>query len=282
MNNKIPSLQELLHKHNINTKKSLGQNFLIDANIITNIIKLAGNLDNVNIIEIGGGAGSLTRELIFTNAASVTTIELDKRCIPLQQELATYANGKLNIIEGDALDISVKDIASEPRYIIANLPYNIATALLIKWLQEIYINPKTITSMTLMFQKEVAKRITAEPNSKAYGRLSILTNLLCNTEYGFDVPPEAFIPAPKITSTVIYLVPLKSPRYKVNLKMLEQVLAVAFNQRRKMLRTSLKPLNVQIDILLEKANIDPTRRAETLNVQEFCNLANIYEKHLGS
>ncbi len=267
------SLQAILSKHHLSAHKSLGQNFLADNNIVQKIIRLAGDLSDKNVLEIGPGPGSLTQELLAAHPLSLTAVERDERFLPVLQELSEDHQTPFSVISGDALKQNLPELANAPRTIVANLPYNVATPLLIRWLEDIHQHGAGVySSLTLMFQKEVAERIVAAPDCRDYGRLSVITQWLCEVQYGFDIPPQAFIPAPKITSTVIRLVPRPSPLAPADKKSLEIILAAAFGQRRKMLRSALKTLG-NADIWLERAQIDPTRRAETLSVTEFCTLA---------
>jgi len=269
----FPSTRALVDKYELRAARALGQNFLIDTNITNKIARTAAIKAGEHVIEVGPGPASLTRELMQTDAASITAIELDTRCLPLLQEFVDVSDGKLRIIHGDAMKIDIQFEVQTPRVIVANLPYNVATPLLIGWLKMIGEDSTSITRMTLMFQKEVAERICASPNTKNYGRLSIITQWLCDVEYNFDVPPTAFLPAPKVTSAIVTLTAREKPLYDADFATLEKVVAAAFNQRRKMLRQSLKALGGEA--LLEQADIDPTRRAETLSVEEFCTLARL-------
>ena len=267
----FPSTRALVDKYELRAARALGQNFLIDSNITHNIARVAGIKTGEHVIEVGPGPASLTRELMQTSAASITAIELDERCLPLLQEFVNVSEDKLRIIHADAMKVTIEKEVAAPRVIVANLPYNVATSLLIGWLTMIAENPESISRMTLMFQKEVAERITAAPDSKNYGRLSIMSQWLCEVDYNFDVPPTAFLPAPKVTSAIVTLNARKEPLYEADFKTLEKLVATAFNQRRKMLRQSLKSYGGEA--FLESAHIDPTRRAETLSVEEFCQLA---------
>ncbi len=272
----FPSTRALVDKYELRAARALGQNFLIDSNITSKIARTAAIKDGEHVIEVGPGPASLTRELLTTDAASITAIELDKRCLPLLQEFVNVSDGKLKIMHGDAMKIDVESEVPAPRVIVANLPYNVATPLLIGWLKMIGENPESINRMTLMFQKEVAERITAAPNTKSYGRLSIITQWLCDVEYNFEVPPSAFLPAPKVTSAIVTLHARPKPLHDADFATLEKVVAAAFNQRRKMLRQSLKAFGGET--FLEAVGIDPTRRAETLSVEEFCALSRHYQK----
>ncbi len=257
--------------------KKLGQHFLLDANITDKIVRQAGQLDGVHVIEIGPGPGGLTRSLIASEAASITAIEKDTRLLGLLTELQTYADDRLTIIQADALNISLLDTVAVPRAIIANLPYNIGTAMLVKWLEEIDKDATCYQSLTLMFQKEVVQRIVAPAGSKHFGRLSILCQWLCEAFSCFDLPASAFSPPPKVDSTVVKLIP-RLERAPCKLHYLERVTAAAFGQRRKMLRSSLKSLHEKSEALLEACAIKPTLRAENLTIDEFVALANQLER----
>ncbi len=269
--NTLPPLRDVISKYDLQAKKSLGQNFLLDLNLTMRIARAAGKLDHCDVIEIGPGPGGLTRALLANGAKHVYAIERDKRCISVANDIAETVPGRLSIIEADALNIDYTSLGTSPKKIVANLPYNIATPLLLGWLG----NLEGIESMTLMFQKEVADRITAAPNTKAYGRLSIIAQWMCETYLEFNVSPKAFTPPPKVTSAIVTLVPRKEPIADVTRKSLETVTAAAFGQRRKMLRVSLKSLNLD----LESLDINPTSRAENLEVSEFCKLAKAYEEN---
>jgi len=271
----LPPLKDIITRHGLQAKKSLGQHFLLDENICARIAIAAGNLSGCTVIEIGPGPGGLTRALLQAGA-SVIAIEKDQRCVGALEELRQVFPERLSIIEADALEADLPALAPAPRKIVANLPYNIGTALLLKWLDDVCRAPDAYQSMTLMFQREVAGRISAEPGGKDYGRLSVFAQWLCETGHHFDLPPGAFSPPPKIYSSVITLAPRPKPLYPANKDVLEKVVAAAFGQRRKMLRSALKGLRVDTEALLEKAGIDGTRRGETLSVEEFCALAAIY------
>lgn len=267
----LPPLREVLVRFDLNPKKSLGQNFLLDLNLTSRIARSAGRLEGTNILEIGPGPGGLTRAILKENPASVTVIERDDRCIAALEQVSAHYPGKLHIIAGDALlDQPQMDFGLQTR-IIANLPYNIATPLLIGWL-ETEPWPPFFASMTLMFQKEVADRIVAAPGSRTYGRLAVLAQWRCTTEQLFDVPPQAFTPPPKVTSSVVHLEPRAEP-LPCRLKSLTAVTAAAFGQRRKMLRQSLKSVGVTNQIF-EQTGISPMERAEQIPVSGFVALAN--------
>ena len=266
----LPSLRDLVGAMDMRARKSLGQNFLFDLNLTRRIARSAAPLTGTTI-EIGPGPGGLTRALLLEGATRLVAIEKDWRAPDVLASLLSAANGRLELTEADAMDFPIWNLEPEPRRIVANLPYNIATTLLIRWLE----HAANFESMTLMFQREVALRITAKPGDSAYGRLSVLTGWLANAEILFDIPPEAFVPAPKITSSVVQIVPLSAPRFTCSQKHLEDVTRHAFGQRRKMLRSSLKKMGGEA--LLIAANIDPETRPQDLDIQSFCKLANLYE-----
>jgi len=269
----LPPLREVIARHGIAARRSLGQNFLLDLNLTRRIARAAGPLDRVTVIEIGPGPGGLTRALLAEGARRVVAIERDRRCLAALEELAAAYPGRIELIEGDALALDPVALAPRPRRIVANLPYNIATALLLRWLEQI----GDYDSLTLMFQREVALRLTAVPRSRSYGRLSVLVQWLTEPKILFDVAPSAFVPPPKVTSSVVSLSPRSSPLAPADKASLERVTAAAFGQRRKMLRSSLKTLGVAPEPLLAVAGVAPTARAEELSVMEFCALARALE-----
>jgi 16S rRNA (adenine1518-N6/adenine1519-N6)-dimethyltransferase len=276
----LPPLREVIAAYDLRALKSLGQNFLLDLNLTGRIARAAGDLTNSIVYEVGPGPGGLTRGLLANGAKRVVAVEQDRRCIKALAELAAAYPGRLTIIEGDALKIdemaAIGDTGGADIRIAANLPYNIGTALLVKWLTVPHWLP-WYKSMTLMFQKEVGMRIVAAPRSKAYGRLSVLSQFRCDTRIHFDIPPKAFIPPPKVTSSVVGFIPHLAPAGAPSLKALEAVTAAAFGQRRKMLRVCLKSLVSDPLTLLDRAGILPTRRAEELDMAEFCRLARTFE-----
>jgi len=265
----LPPLREVIRQHGLAARRSLGQNFLLDLNLIGRIARAAGPLDGVNAVEIGPGPGGLTRALLAEGARTVTAIERDVRCVAALQELVDAHPDRLRVIAADALALDPASLAPPPRKIVANLPYNIATALLLRWLPSL----ESYECLTLMFQKEVAARLVAKPRSKAYGRLSVLVQWTANARVLFDVPPRAFVPAPKVTSSLVRIEPRPAPLAPCRRADLERVTAAGFGQRRKMLRQSLKSLGVPAEALLAAAKIVPTRRAEELSVEEFCAIA---------
>ena len=267
----LPSLANIIDIYDLAPKKALGQNFLLDLNLTSKIARSAGKITGENILEIGPGPGGLTRAILKENPKHLTVVERDDRCLPALEEISAAYPGKLTIHSGDALEYTPEHDPDHPVRIISNLPYNVGTALLLNWL-EANPWPPFYTSMTLMFQKEVAERIVASPPSKSYGRLSILAQWRCHAEILFDIPASAFTPPPKVTSTVIHLEPRENPM-PCTLKTLSQVTAAAFGQRRKMLRQSLKSLGAGPEIF-EMTGIEPTERAERIPVEGFVALAN--------
>ena len=262
----LPPLKQLVGELDMRARKSLGQNFLFDLNLTRRIARSAGRLDGTTI-EVGPGPGGLTRALLLEGAHKVIAIEKDFRASTVLASLLSAAGKRLDLVEADALKMPVWEIGEAPRRIIANLPYNIATTLLIQWLG----HATAFESLTLMFQKEVAERITAQPGDSAFGRLSILTGWMADATILFDIPPDAFVPAPKVTSSVVQIRPLAAPRHPCDRTALEHVTRLAFGQRRKMLRASLKPIGGEA--LLTRAGIDPQGRPQDLDIAAFCRLA---------
>ena len=268
----LPPLREVISRHDLRAKKQLGQNFLLDLNLTAKIARQAGDLSGSDVLEIGPGPGGLTRGLLAEGARHVLAIEKDERALPALKEIAEAYPGRLTVIHGDALQIDPLDHLTPPIRIAANLPYNIGTELLIRWLTPPDW-PPFWQSLTLMFQKEVAERIVARPGSKAYGRLALLAQWRADAKIVLTLPPEAFVPAPKVHSAVVQLTALPEPRYPARPEILSRVTAAAFNQRRKMLRASLRGVHPDIEALLEKAGIAPTARAEEIDLEHFCRLA---------
>ena len=266
----LPPLRQVVAAHGLDARKSLGQNFLFDLNLTEKIARTAGPLAGVTVIEVGPGPGGLTHALLAEGAARVIAIERDPRCLPILAEISVHYPGRLEVVEADALEIDVARLAGDgPVKIVANLPYNIGTQLLVNWLTADPTRPFW-QSMTLMFQREVGLRIVAGPGDDHYGRLGVLAGWLTRAAIMFDIPPQAFFPPPKVTSSVVHLEPLTAP-VACELGKLETVTQAAFGQRRKMLRQSLKPLGGEA--LLNRLGIDPARRAETLSIAEFCAIA---------
>jgi 16S rRNA (adenine1518-N6/adenine1519-N6)-dimethyltransferase len=261
----LPPLREVIAAHGLSAEKRLGQHFLLDGNITDRIAQAAGSLTGVNVVEIGPGPGGLTRSLLRTEASRIVAVERDSRCIAALQDLAACYPARLDIVEGDALELDPVDLVAAPRRIVANLPYNVSVPLILGWLGQ----ADRYAGFTLMVQKEVADRLSAAPGSKAFGRLSVIAQWLCDIRLAFTLGPRAFVPPPKVTSAVVLMTPLPRPRAEADRRLLEAVTAAAFGQRRKMLRSSLKSLGLDPAAV----GIDPERRAETLSVEEFCALA---------
>lgn len=268
----LPPLRDVIATHQLSARKSLGQNFLLDLNLTAKIARCVGDLTGADILEIGPGPGGLTRGLLAEGARRVLAIEKDARCIPALQEIAAAYPGQLDVVNADALEFDPTGQLKSPIHIAANLPYNVGTELLVRWLTPPQW-PPFWHSLTLMFQREVAQRITAQPGSKAYGRLAVLAAWRSDAQIVMNLPPEAFTPPPKVSSAVVHLRALPAPRFEADAKTLERVVAMAFNQRRKMLRAALKGLAPDIEEHLRGAGIDPTARAETLPLEAFCALA---------
>jgi 16S rRNA (adenine1518-N6/adenine1519-N6)-dimethyltransferase len=270
----LPPLREVIARHRIVADKRLGQNFLLDLNLTRRIAGAAGSLADHTVVEIGPGPGGLTRALLAAGAGRVVAIERDPRCLAALGELAAVYPGRLELIGGDAVEYDPVSLSSAPRKIVANLPYNIATRLLLGWLARI----GEYQGLTLMFQREVAERLVSGPGSKSYGRLSVLLQWVADAQIVFDVPARAFVPPPNVTSSVVNIVPRIEPLAPAEKSALERVTAAAFGQRRKMLRASLKSLGIAVEPLLARAGAAPTARAEELSVAEFCALARALEE----
>ena len=265
----LPPLREVIARHGLAARHSLGQHFLLDGNLTDRIVREAGDLTGRNVIEVGPGPGGLTRSLLASAAASLTAIELDRRAIGALTELADTAGARLRVIEADALAVDLVSLAPPPLQVIANLPYNVASPLLVRWLRQ----AASFERLTLMFQQEVAERICAEPDTPAYGRLSVLTQWTCDARIVMRLPPGAFTPPPKVWSAVVSLTPhAEQPDPELFARM-EALTAAAFGQRRKMLRGSLRALGGETP--LAKAGIAPERRAETLSIAEFNTLVRL-------
>ena len=271
---KLPPLKDVISRHQLRAKKSLGQNFLLDLNLTSKIARYAGNLDQFDILEIGPGPGGLTRSLLNEGARKVVAIEKDSRCIEALEEIQATFPGRLKLLQGDALSTNASEHLADPVRIIANLPYNIGTELLVRWLTS-KTWPSFWQSMTLMFQKEVANRIVASPGSKAYGRLSVMSQWRCDTKIAFNVPASAFTPPPKVESTLVHFESLKEPKFPAEVEVLEFVVSKAFNQRRKMLRGALKGYFQNVEEGLVSIGVLPTKRAEDITVQEYCAMSQI-------
>ena len=276
----LPPLRDVIHDYDLRASKVLGQNFILDLNLTRRIARTAGQSGSSplnKILEIGPGPGGLTRGLLMEGADHVTVIEADERFRPALEDISKAYPDKLSVVMGDALKINPNEIFEGGYKIVANLPYNIATPLLIKWLSQ---SPIRWDSLTLMFQKEVAQRICAQPGDDAYGRLAVLSNWLADTTIEFDISADVFVPPPKVTSTIVTLVPREQPLAEADLSILEKVTAAGFGQRRKMLRASLKQITPEAESILLACNIDPTRRAETLTIEEFCALSRALKEYL--
>jgi 16S rRNA (adenine1518-N6/adenine1519-N6)-dimethyltransferase len=269
---RLPPLREVIARFDLGARKTLGQHFLLDLNLTRRIARAAGDLSAATVIEVGPGPGGLTRALLAEGATRVVAIERDRRCIEALQDLVAAAEGRLTLLEGDAAAVDAATLGPPPRRIVANLPYNISTVLLVRWLQQ----AEAFAGMTLMFQKEVANRLVARPGSKTYGRLSVMANWRCDTRVLFNLPARAFTPPPKVESSVVQFEPLAAPRFPATWEAMETVVAAAFGQRRKMLRGALRTLKVDSETLLGTAGIDPEARAETLTVEQFAALARAY------
>ena len=276
----LPPLRDVIRRHGLSARKSLGQNFLLDLNLTGRIARAAGPLDGVTVVEVGPGPGGLTRALIAEGGRHVVAIERDERAVAALEEIAAHHPGRLTIVADDALSFDVRPLLGDkPARIVANLPYNIATALLVSWLTtEPW--PPWYDRLVLMFQREVAERIVAKPGSKTYGRLSVLAGWRTEAKILFDIAPSAFVPPPKVTSSLVQLVPRAAP-LPCDRRTLERVTQAAFGQRRKMLRASLRSLGPDPLALLAAAGIDPTARAEEIPVEGFVALARAFADHVG-
>lgn len=278
MNTPLPPLKEVIARYGLSAQKKLGQNFILDTNLLDKIARSSKlrdpePFDGGTVIEVGPGPGGVTRAILENGAKNVTVIEKDERCLELLRDIQAAYPGRLNVLNADALDIAADRLGTPPRSIIANLPYNVGTLLLTGWLKRI----DAFSSLTLMFQKEVAERLTARPKTPDYGRLSIMTQWLCEAEILFTVAPACFVPPPKVTSAVVFLKPRKAPLAPAGRDLLEKVTAAAFGQRRKMLRSSLKPLG-NPEELCAAANVPVTARAEEVGIEAFCAMARLLEK----
>ncbi|MCC4246911.1 16S rRNA (adenine(1518)-N(6)/adenine(1519)-N(6))-dimethyltransferase RsmA [Stappia indica] len=271
----LPPLRDVIRIHELQARKSLGQNFLLDLNLTLKVARTAGDLSDCTVLEVGPGPGGLTRALLVAGARRVVAVEKDPRCLPALAEISARYPGRLEVLEADALTIDLERLADGgPLKIVANLPYNVGTQLLVDWITSANW-PPVWQSLTLMFQKEVAERIVAAPGSKAYGRLGVLAGWRCHATLAFEVGPKAFTPPPKVTSAIVHLTPRKAP-LDCDLKALERLTAAAFGQRRKMLRASLKPLAADAETRIAAAGIEPTMRAEQLEIADFVKLANAF------
>jgi 16S rRNA (adenine1518-N6/adenine1519-N6)-dimethyltransferase len=271
---RLPPLREVIASHGLDARKRLGQHFLLDLNLTRRIARSASLLDQGTIIEIGPGPGGLTRALLLEGASRVVAVEVDARAVGALRELSQAAPDRLQVVEADALEIDVASLGPPPRRIVANLPYNVSTALLVRWLHQ----AGEIAEMVLMFQKEVANRLAAVPRSKDYGRLTVLTQHVCTVQHLFDVAPSAFVPPPKVVSSVVRLTPRPAGDRLADLRPLERITAAAFGQRRKMLRSALSRVLADPVGVLNSMDIPPTARAEELAVSQFVRLAAALDK----
>lgn len=270
----LPPLREVIRAHDLVAKKQLGQNFLLDLNLTAKIARQAGDLSGCDVLEVGPGPGGLTRGLLAEGARRVLAVEKDPRCMAPLAEVGAVYPGRLEVINGDALEVDVLAHLTPPVRVVANLPYNVGTELLIRWLTPA-VWPPFWESLTLMFQKEVAERIVAKPRTDHYGRLALLVQWRAEAKIVMHLPPEAFTPAPKVHSAVVHITRLAEPRFPADGAVLSRITAMAFNQRRKMLRSSLKGLGAEIEAKLEAAGIVPTQRAEEISLEQFCSLARV-------
>ncbi len=268
----LPPLREVIATHGLSARKALGQNFLLDLNLTAKIARMAGDLSGSDVLEIGPGPGGLTRGLLAEGARRVVAVEKDARCLPALAEIAEVYPGRLEVLNEDALEVEWQAHLTAPIKIVANLPYNVGTELLVRWLTP-PAWPPAWDSLTLMFQREVAERIVAQPGSKAYGRLAVLAQWRADARIVMSLPPEAFTPPPKVRSAVVHLTALPAPRYEADPAVLSRVVAKAFNQRRKMLRAALKGLAPDIEDRIVAAGLKPTDRAEQVSIEGFCALA---------
>lgn len=270
----LPPLREVIAAHGLDARKRFGQHFLLDLNLTRRIARAAQPLDEGTVIEVGPGPGGLTRALLLEGATRLVAVEIDPRAIAVLRDLEAVAAGRLEIVAGDALAVDPASLGPAPRRIVANLPYNVSTVLLVNWLHR----ADALVEMVLMFQKEVVDRLAAVPRSKDYGRLSVLTQHVCSVQRLFDIPPSAFVPPPKVVSSVVRLRPRPAGERLADLRPLERVTAAAFGQRRKMLRSSLASVFPEPVPVLERLGLAPTARAEELSVADFVALAGAIDK----
>lgn len=272
----LPTTSEIIKKYGLDAKRSLGQNFILDSNLTDKIAKQAGELRGFQVLEIGAGPGGLTKSILKQNPQELIVIEQDQRCIAALEEIKSFYPEQLKIIQGDALKFDINSVPTNQKLkIIANLPYNIATELLFKWLKDW----QKIDSMVLMFQKEVVERIVAKPGSKEFGRLGVMVNFFCETKKLFDINPSAFTPAPKVTSSLVLIKPRTQPIMNVELKILEKVVAAAFSQRRKMIKAGLGSISNNVEEWLNRSDISSSLRAEQLNLEQFGKLVLNYKNN---
>ena len=268
----LPPLRDIIATHGLDAKKSLGQNFLLDLNLTSKIARLAGDISGHDVLEVGPGPGGLTRGILAAGARRVVALEKDPRCMPALAQISAAYPGRLDVFNADALEFDMRGQLTGPVRVVANLPYNVGTELLVRWLTP-KDWPPFWSSLTLMFQKEVAERIIAKPGTKAYGRLGILAQWKSTPSVVMELPPEAFTPPPKVHSAVVHLEALAEPRFPAPAGLLSSTVAMAFNQRRKMLRSSLKSAAPDIEKALRDAGLEPTARAEEISLEGFCALA---------
>ncbi|WP_370269803.1 16S rRNA (adenine(1518)-N(6)/adenine(1519)-N(6))-dimethyltransferase RsmA [Nioella sp.] len=268
----LPPLREVIATHGLSARKALGQNFLLDLNLTAKIARSAGDLSGADVLEVGPGPGGLTRGLLAEGARRVVAIEKDARCLPALAEIADAYPGRLEVLNADALEVDWAAHLTPPIKVVANLPYNVGTELLVRWLTP-PAWPPLWDSLTLMFQREVAERIVAQPGGKSYGRLAVLAQWRSEARIVMSLPPEAFTPPPKVRSAVVHLTALPAPRFEANPKVLDRVVAAGFNQRRKMLRAALKGVAPDIEDRILAAGLKPTDRAEQVPIEGFCALA---------
>ena len=268
----LPPLRDIIATHGLDAKKSLGQNFLLDLNLTSKIARLAGDISGHDVLEVGPGPGGLTRGILAAGARRVVALEKDPRCMPALAQISAAYPGRLDVFNADALEFDMRGQLTGPVRVVANLPYNVGTELLVRWLTP-KDWPPFWSSLTLMFQKEVAERIIAKPGTKAYGRLGILAQWKSTPSVVMELPPEAFTPPPKVYSAVVHLEALAEPRFPAPAGLLSSTVAMAFNQRRKMLRSSLKSAAPDIEKALRDAGLKPTARAEEISLEGFCALA---------
>ena len=271
----LPPLRQVIATHRLSARKALGQNFLLDLNLTAKIARVAGDLSEVDVLEVGPGPGGLTRGLLAEGARRVVAVEKDARCLPALAEIGAAYPGRLTVLNDDALEIDWQGATTAPRKIVANLPYNVGTELLVRWLTP-QDWPPPWESLTLMFQREVAERIVAQPGGKAYGRLAVLAQWRCEVRIAMTLPPEAFTPPPKVHSAVVHLNALPEPRFEADPKILSRVVKAAFAQRRKMLRAALKGTVPDLEDRLLSAGLNPTDRAERVPIEGFCALARAF------
>ncbi|MDE1146362.1 MAG: 16S rRNA (adenine(1518)-N(6)/adenine(1519)-N(6))-dimethyltransferase RsmA [Azospirillaceae bacterium] len=268
----LPPLRDVIARFDLGARKALGQHFLLDLNLTARVAAVAGDLSGVTVVEVGPGPGGLTRALVESDAKAVVAVERDSRFVAALADVVEAAAGRLSIVEADALAVDMTTLAPAPRAIVANLPYNVGTPMLIGWLKQI----QEFRSLTLMFQKEVVERIVAKPRTKDYGRLAVMSQWVADAKLVFDIPPQAFSPPPKVVSSVVHITPRVMPADAPAFADMERVVAASFNQRRKMLRAGLKGLVPQPEPLLAAAGIDPTWRAEEVDVAGFVRLTHAW------